>query len=231
MLEVSGLNTFFGKSHILQGVSLRVEEGEIISLLGRNGAGKSTTLESIMGIARQRTGSIALDGADLMPRATHEITRLGIAYVPEDRRMFSELTVLENLEVAALGERHWTVERVHELFPVLRERSALRAKNLSGGEQQMLAIGRSLMNNPRVMLLDEPFEGLAPIVISTLIESIRQIRDERVAVLLVEQNLPATLKLADRNYLLEQGAVVYEGTTEEFTRDEGGREDPVKDIG
>ena len=220
MLEVSGLNTFFGKSHILQGVSLRVEEGEIVSLLGRNGAGKSTTLKSIMGIARQRTGSIALDGADLMPRATHEITRLGIAYVPEDRRMFSELTVLENLEVAALGERHWTVERVHELFPVLRERSALRAKNLSGGEQQMLAIGRSLMNNPRVMLLDEPFEGLAPIVIGTLIESIRQIRDERVAVLLVEQNLQATLKLADRNYVLEQGVVVYEGTTEEFTRDE-----------
>ena len=134
--------------------------------------------------------------------------------------MFSELTVLENLEVAALGERHWTVERVHELFPVLRERSALRAKNLSGGEQQMLAIGRSLMNNPRVMLLDEPFEGLAPIVIGTLIESIRQIRDERVAVLLVEQNLQATLKLADRNYGLEQGVVVYEGTTGEFTRDE-----------
>ena len=197
-----------------------MEEGEIVSLLGRNGAGKSTTLKSIMGIARRRTGSIALDGADLMPRATHEITRLGIAYVPEDRRMFSELTVLENLEVAALGKRHWTVERVHELFPVLRERATLRAKNLSGGEQQMLAIGRSLMNNPRVMLLDEPFEGLAPIVIRTLIESIRQIRGERVAVLLVEQNLQATLKLADRNYVLEQGTVVYEGTTEEFTRDE-----------
>ena len=220
MLEVSGLDTFFGKSHILHGVSLRVGEGEIVSLLGRNGAGKSTTLKSIMGIARQRTGRIALDGADLMSRATHEITRLGIAYVPEDRRMFSELTVLENLEVAALGNRFWTVERVHELFPVLRERAALRAKNLSGGEQQMLAIGRSLMNNPRVMLLDEPFEGLAPIVIRTLIESIRQIRDQRVAVLLVEQNLQATLKLADRNYVLEQGAVVYAGTTEELTRDE-----------
>ena len=220
MLEVSGLDTFFGKSHILHGVSLRVDEGEIVSLLGRNGAGKSTTLKSIMGIARQRTGRISLEGADLMSRPTHEITRLGIAYVPEDRRMFSELTVLENLEVASLGNRFWTVERVHELFPVLRERADLRAKNLSGGEQQMLAIGRSLMNNPRVMLLDEPFEGLAPIVIRTLIDSIRQIRDQRVAVLLVEQNLQATLKLADRNYVLEQGAVVYEGSTEEFTRDE-----------
>ena len=224
MLEVSELNTFFGKSHILHGVSLRVGEGEIVSLLGRNGAGKSTTLKSIMGIARQRTGSIAFDGVDLMPRATHEITRLGIAYVPEDRRIFSELTVLENLEVAALGKRPWTVERVHELFPALRERVGMRAKNLSGGEQQMLAIGRSLMNNPRAILLDEPFEGLAPIVIRTLMDCIQQIRDERIAILLVEQSLQSILELADRHCVLEQGAVVYEGTTEDFARDETIRE-------
>ena len=224
MLEVNDLNTYFGKSHILYGVSLSVGKGEIVSLLGRNGAGKSTTLKSIMGIARQRTGSVALDGNDLMSRLTHQITRLGISYVPEDRRMFSELTVTENLEVAAIGGSFWTIERVHDLFPPLRERAGLRAKNLSGGEQQMLAIGRSLMNNPRVLLLDEPFEGLAPIVIRTLIRSIEHIRNERVAILLVEQNLAATLQLADRHYVLEQGAIVYEGTAEDFTRDDSVKE-------
>lgn len=224
MLDVNALHTYFGKSHVLHGVSLSVQEGELVSLLGRNGAGKSTTLKSIMGIARQRTGSIGLDGEDLMPKQTHQITRMGVAYVPEDRRMFSELTVSENLKVSAIGKSGWTLDRVQELFPPLRARASLRAKNLSGGEQQMLAIGRALMNNPRVLLLDEPFEGLAPIIIQTLMASIQEIRNEKVAILLVEQNLQATLKLADRHYIIEQGSIVYEGDAEEFKRNQAVKE-------
>lgn len=220
MLEVNELNTYFGKSHILQGVSLRLGEGELVSLLGRNGAGKSTMLKSIMGIARERTGRISLDGEDLMRKQTHQITRMGIAYVPEDRRVFSELTVSENLAVSAIGQPGWTMERVHSLFPQLKERAGLRANNLSGGEQQMLAIGRALMNNPRFLLLDEPFEGLAPIIIRTLMDSIQEIRRDRVAILLVEQNLQATLELADRHYVIEQGILVYEGEAEEFRANE-----------
>lgn len=220
MLEIKDLHAFFGKSHVLHGVSLTVRDGELVSLLGRNGAGKSTTLRSIMGIARQRTGTIGLDGKNLMPMQTHEITRMGIAYVPEDRRVFSELNVLENLQVSAIGNSGWTLERVQELFPPLKARAKLRAKNLSGGEQQMLAIGRALMNNPRVLLLDEPFAGLAPIIIQNLMESIREIRKGKVAILMVEQNLPATLELADRHYVIEQGSIVYQGDAKDFKSNE-----------
>ena len=224
MLEIDNLHTHYGKSHILHGVSINVKDGELVSLLGRNGAGKSTTLKSIMGIVRQSSGNIRLDGNDLAGMQTHQITKMGIAYVPEDRRMFSELTVLDNLKISTIGKSGWTLDGIYELFPVLKSRSSLRAKNLSGGEQQMLAIGRALLNNPRVLLLDEPFEGLAPILIQTLIKSIQQIRSDKVAILLVEQNLNATLKLADRHYVIEQGIIVYEGDSEDFKSNEAIRE-------
>ena len=224
MLEIDNLHTHYGKSHILHGVSINIEDGELVSLLGRNGAGKSTTLKSIMGIVQQSSGNIRLDGNNLAGMQTHQITKMGIAYVPEDRRMFSELTVLDNLKISIIGKPGWTLDDIYDLFPVLKSRSNLRAKNLSGGEQQMLAIGRALLNNPRVLLLDEPFEGLAPILIQTLIQSIQQIRNDKVAILLVEQNLNATLKLADRHYVIEQGIIVYEGDSEDFKSNEAVRE-------
>jgi branched-chain amino acid transport system ATP-binding protein len=209
LLEVTDLNTYYGKSHILQGITFEVREGEVVSLLGRNGAGKSTTLRSIMGLARSRTGAIRWQGSDLLPLATHEITRLGIAYVPEDRRIFSDLTVEENLRIAARPGR-WDLAGVFRLFPSLEVRGRTRGTNLSGGEQQMLAIGRALMTNPQLLLLDEPSQGLAPIVVEQLLTSLLELKSHGMSILLVEQALEAAASLSDRDYVIEHGTVVHE---------------------
>lgn len=215
MLEVQDLNTFLGKSRILQGLTFQVADGEVVSILGRNGAGKTTTLRSIMGITRQRTGSLKWDGRDLMSLRTHEITRLGIAYVPEDRRIFSDLTVEENLQIAdAPGE--WNVASVFDLFPSLEARRRAKGRTLSGGEQQMLAIGRGLMTNPRLLLLDEPSQGLAPVVWKALIDSLLRLKGRGMSILLVEQALEVAMRLADRDYIVEQGRVVYAGDSGDF---------------
>lgn len=223
MLEIRDLNTYFGKSHILQGLSFDAREGEVVCLLGRNGAGKTTMLRSIMGLARQCTGSIRLEGRELLSRKTHEITRLGIAYVPEDRRIFSDLTVEENLLIAAsLGE--WTLDSVFELFPALEPRRDLKGSSLSGGEQQMLAIARSLMTNPRLLLLDEPSQGLAPVVWQSVMNSLVELKSRGMSILLVEQALDVASRIADRDYILEQGWIVYSGDADEFEHNRAVRE-------
>jgi branched-chain amino acid transport system ATP-binding protein len=209
LLEVADLHTYFGKSHVLQGVTLDVGDGEVVSILGRNGAGKTTTLRSIMGIARSRTGAVRWNGADLLPLGTHTITRMGIAYVPEDRRIFSDLTVEENLRIAGRDGGAWDVAAVFDLFPSLKERRRLRGTNLSGGEQQMLAIGRALMTNPSLLLLDEPSQGLAPIVVEQLLTSLLELKAHGLSILLVEQALEVAASLSDRDYIIEHGQVVH----------------------
>ena len=221
MLQVKNINTFYGKSHVIQGISLEVNEGELVSLLGRNGAGKTTTLRSIIGLTPPRSGNITYEGVDITQKKPFEICRAGIGYVPEDRRIFSTLTVVENLNIAVQKERQqqWDQERIFTLFPNLAERKRHRGKELSGGEQQMLAIARALMGNPSLLLLDEPTEGLAPLIIEELIQVIGRIKKEGVTVLLVEQNVESAFKVADRHYILEQGKVVYSGRNEDLKED------------
>jgi len=221
MLHVKNINTFYGKSHAIQGISLEVNEGELVSLLGRNGAGKTTTLRSIIGLTPPRSGNITYEGVDITQKKPFEICRAGIGYVPEDRRIFSTLTVVENLNIAVQKERQqqWDQERIFTLFPNLAERKRHRGKELSGGEQQMLAIARALMGNPSLLLLDEPTEGLAPLIIEELIQVIGRIKKEGVTVLLVEQNVESAFKVADRHYILEQGKVVYSGRNEDLKED------------
>lgn len=223
MLEVNDLNTYFGKSHILQGVSFEVREGEVVCVLGRNGAGKTTMLRSIMGLARQCNGSIRWGGQDLLSLKTHRITRLGLAYVPEDRRIFADLTVEENLQIAeSPGE--WTIDSVFELFPPLGPRRSLKGRSLSGGEQQMLAIGRGLMTNPRFLLLDEPSQGLAPVVWESVMNSLVELKSRGMSILLVEQALDVATRVADRDYILEQGQIVFSGDSDEFEKNRVVRE-------
>jgi branched-chain amino acid transport system ATP-binding protein len=221
MLQVKNINTFYGKSHILHGISLDVNRGELVSLLGRNGAGKTTTLRSIIGLTSPRSGNILYEGADITEKKPFEICRAGIGYVPEDRRIFATLTVVENLNIAIQKGRQqqWDHERIFALFPNLAERKNHRGKELSGGEQQMLSIARALMGNPSLLLLDEPTEGLAPLVIEELIHVVGRIKNEGVTVLLVEQNVESTFKVADRHYILEQGKVVYSGSNDELMKD------------
>ena len=216
MLAVANVHAFYGKSHILHGVSLDVGAGEIVSLLGRNGAGKTTTLKSITGIVRPRDGSVRFEGAALTGAPTHVIARRGIALVPEHRDIFRSLSVEENLAVARRDGSTWNIADVFAHFPRLRERRRSRGGTLSGGEQQMLAIARALVNAPKLLLLDEPTEGLAPVIVDELVEIIAGIRARGLAVLLVEQNLAVCMALADRHYLLEQGRIVYAGTRAEF---------------
>lgn len=215
MLEVRGIHTFYGQSHILFDVSLSVEKGEVVSLLGRNGAGKSTTLRSIIGLTPPRTGEVTFRGERISGLRPFQICRRGVGFVPEDRRVFPDLTVRENLEVAARREKEagspWTVERLFALFPRLEEREKNLGNQLSGGEQQMLTIARTLMTNPDLLLLDEPSEGLAPLIVALLAEMILKIRAEGVTVLLAEQNLHFCAKVADRGYVIDKGAVKYEG--------------------
>jgi len=224
ILEVSNIYTAYGLSQILFGVSLKVQEGEIISLLGRNGVGKTTTLRSIMGLTPPKSGSIKWRGKEIAGKPTYEISRLGIGFVPEDRRIFSDLTVWENLDVAIQPARKkenvWTLERVFDLFPALKPIQSRRGGYLSGGEQQMLTIARTLMSNPDLLLLDEPSEGLAPLVVQQLGEQIAKLRREGMTILLCEQNQRFSLDLSDRLYILEKGTIKYEGTVQDFKKDE-----------
>jgi branched-chain amino acid transport system ATP-binding protein len=220
MLEVRDLDAFYGGAQILRGLSLTVGEGEVVALLGRNGAGKSTTLKSIMGLLRARGGSVAFEAREIAGLPSYRICRLGLGYVPEERRIFKELSVLENLEVgrreAAPGREPWTPERLFELFPNLAERRGNAGGDLSGGEQQMLTIARTLMGNPRLLLLDEPSEGIAPLLVELLAKTLRTLKGQGLTLLLSEQNLHFARALADRAYIIEGGAIRYEGTMAEL---------------
>ncbi|HUI96137.1 MAG TPA: ABC transporter ATP-binding protein [Xanthobacteraceae bacterium] len=215
LLEVAGLNSYYGDSHILFDVALRVERAEVVALLGRNGAGKSTTLKSLMGVVGPRAGSIVLDGAEIAGRKAHVVAQAGMQLVPEDRRIFGSLNVEENLVLAGLTARgRWPLDRIYEMFPRLRERRASRGTDLSGGEQQMLAIARGLIRDPKILLLDEPFEGLAPIIVRDLLATCRALADAGQTILVVEQNISAAMTLADRVYILNNGHMVEELSAE-----------------
>ena len=211
MLEVEGIQTYYGESHILHGVSLRVGEGEAVALLGRNGAGKTTLIRSIAGFTPPREGRVVFDGQPVQAWPAYRIARRGLALVPQGRRIFSPLTVRENLTLGARG-KSWTLERVYALFPRLGERELQPGGTLSGGEQQMLAIGRALMTNGRMLVLDEPSEGLAPIVVREIGRIVEGLKGERLSILLVEQNYHLALRVADRIYVMNKGQIVWEGT-------------------
>jgi branched-chain amino acid transport system ATP-binding protein len=223
ILEVRDLVTGYGLSLVIYGISLEVEAGEIVCLLGRNGAGKTTTLRSIMGLTPPRSGRVTFKGQEITARQPFQVARLGIGYVPDDRRIFADLTVEENLEIVRRVTRRdgrWTIERVYELFPVLKELRANRGSGLSGGEQKMLAIGRALMGNPTLLILDEPSEGLGPLMVRTLVEAIHQIREEGVTLLLADQNLKFARRVAGRGYIIEKGNIRYAGQLEELWANE-----------
>lgn len=212
LLEVKALNSFYGDSHILFDVSLRVDAHEVVALLGRNGAGKSTTLKSLMGLLKPRSGSIMLNGKDVAGQAAHAIARCGMQLVPEERRIFGSLDVEENLVLASLSAPNaWPLERIYDIFPRLGERRRSRGTDLSGGEQQMLAIARALVRDPKLILLDEPFEGLAPIIVRDLMDVCRKLVDAGQTIVLVEQNLAATFALAQRAYIINNGHIVHGG--------------------
>lgn len=220
ILEVEGLQTFYGKSHILHGVSLDVGEGEIVTLLGRNGAGKTTTLRSLVGLTRPREGSVGILGHVTTDWPPYRIAALGVGYAPEGRRIFSNLTVEENLKVPMDRPGAWTIDKIYGLFPRLRERRTNKGLQLSGGEQEMLAVGRALLLNPKLLLLDEPSQGLAPLIVRDVFNVVRSARDFGVSILLVEQNVRAALEIADRAYVLDEGRVVYHGAAIELAKDE-----------
>jgi branched-chain amino acid transport system ATP-binding protein len=223
ILDIKDIYTSYGLSQILFGVSLQVGEGEIVALLGRNGVGKTTTLRSVMGLTPPQSGSILWKGRNIAGEAPHRVAKTGIGFVPEDRRIFADLTVWENLDVAIKPspgkESPWTLERVFDLFPALKPIQSRRGGFLSGGEQQMLTIARTLMGNPQLLLLDEPSEGLAPIVVQQLGQQIKKLREEGMTILLCEQNARFSLDLSDRLYILEKGQVRYSGTVADFHRD------------
>ena len=224
-LELSGVHTHYATSHILFDVSLEVKQGESVCLLGRNGAGKTTTLKSIMSLAQASAGSIRFDGTDLVGRAPYEIARLGVGYVPDERLIFPDLTVRENLEIAikqgaAGAPASWTVERIYELFPVLAPLDARLGGYLSGGEQQMLTIGRTLMGNPSLLLLDEPVEGVAPVVVQELTRQIKRLKTMGLTILFAEQNMHFATQISDRAYVIEKGRIRYQGTMRELVANE-----------
>ena len=219
ILSARDLQTFYGKSHILYGISLEVNEGEIVTVLGRNGAGKTTTVRSLTGLTLPRSGTIEIFGQNTTHWPAHRIAGLGVGYVPEGRRIFGSLTVLENLKVPQARPGPWTLERVFELFPRLAERKSQLGRQLSGGEQEMLAIARPLLLNPRLMLLDEPSQGLAPLIVREVMQVIRHMRDEGLSVLLIEQNAPLSLSIADRAYVLDDGRVVHSGRAADLAKD------------
>ncbi|HUI35411.1 MAG TPA: ABC transporter ATP-binding protein [Stellaceae bacterium] len=215
LLEVEKINSYYGDSHILFDVSLRVEKNEVVALLGRNGAGKSTTLKSLIGAVRPRSGRITLDGVATQALPPHAIAGLGLQLVPEDRRIFGALNVEENLLLAGLtAKSRWPLDRVWEVFPRLKERRRSRGTDLSGGEQQMLAIARALVRNPKIILLDEPFEGLAPIIVRGLLATCRTLVEAGQTLVVVEQNISAAMSLADRVYILNNGHVIEEMNAE-----------------
>jgi len=217
LLEVKGLNSYYGDSHILFDVALHVEKNEVVALLGRNGAGKSTTLKSLMGVVTPRTGNVVLDGIDVAGQKSHTIAQAGMQLVHEDRRIFGSLNVEENIILSGLtAKNRWPLERIYEMFPRLKERRGSRGTDLSGGEQQMLAIARALVRNPKIILLDEPFEGLAPVIVRDLIKACRDLAASGQTMLLVEQNLAATLALASRVYIINNGHIAHEGSAQEI---------------
>ena len=216
MLEVAGLHTYYGESHVLQGVSLTVGAGEVIAILGRNGMGKTTLIRSVVGFTPPRRGTVRFKGEDITGWPSFRMTALGMALVPQGRRVFPSLTVKENLDVARRGAGRWSLERVYAVFPRLREREHNRANRLSGGEQQMLAIGRALMSNPDLLLMDEPTEGLAPLLVREVGRVIGELKAEGLSVLLVEQNLPLALSVADRVHILSRGQIVHSSSPAEL---------------
>jgi branched-chain amino acid transport system ATP-binding protein len=225
LLEVQDLNTYYGMSHVLQGISLKVDQGELVALLGRNGMGKSTTLKSIMGLVKPKSGSVVFQGKDVTGYPPYKVARVGIGYVPEDRRIFPNLTVLDNLEIGIKGGKivHpedpnvWTVERIFDHFIKLKERAKSQGRFLSGGEQQMLTIGRSLMGNPALLLVDEPTEGLAPLLVKEVRNILEEINKKAgVSILLVEHNIKVALSLAKRVYLMGKAHIGFSGTVEEL---------------
>ena len=222
MLNISNLNAYYGKSHILQGVTLKVKKGEIVSLLGRNGVGRSTAIKSIMGMVKA-TGSIKLFGKEILGKQIHEISNLGLAYVSENRDIFPDLTVLENLELGKktiAAQNPWDIEELFDLFPNLKNRKDVAGGALSGGEQQMLTISRSLMGNPNLIMIDEPTEGLSPQMVDKVEQLIRKIASKGVAILLVEQKLTIAFKLSNRLYVMGHGKIVYEGTSKEILKND-----------
>ncbi|EKS69798.1 MULTISPECIES: ABC transporter ATP-binding protein [Caballeronia] len=224
MLDVDNIHGYYGKSHILQGVSLTMGEGETVTLLGRNGAGKSTTLKSIAGVVAPQRGSVKFKGVELAKMPPHKIAARGVCFVPEHRGIFKLLSVEENLRLGARKDSPWQLADIYRIFPRLKERRTNGGGQLSGGEQQMLAIGRALMNHPRLLMLDEPVEGLAPVIVEEIVAQLKLIRQAGVTILLVEQNLEVCTQLADRHYIIEQGRIVYEGTNDAFIAD-----DSIKD--
>ena len=223
MLEVNEIHTFYGLSHILFGVSLKVNRGQVVCLLGRNGAGKTTTLKSILGLTPPKEGRIRFKEEDITGKEPYVLVRKGIGYVPDDRRIFADLSAGENLEIAARKAREgqgWDKERVYELFPALRDLDSRRGSLLSGGEQKMLAIGRALMGNPDFLLLDEPTEGLAPALVRAFGETITTLKQVGLTVLLAEQNVKFTLRLSDFGFIIDNGRICYEGTVEELIENE-----------
>jgi branched-chain amino acid transport system ATP-binding protein len=223
MLTVDNIHTFYGLSHILFDVSLNIAQGEIVCLLGRNGAGKTTTMKSIMGLTPPRQGRIMFKGAEIIGKEPYMLARKGIGYVPDDRRIFADLTVEENLEIAMrkpkAGEG-WNKAKVYDIFPTLKDIDCRKGGCLSGGEQKMLAIARALMGNPQLLLLDEPTEGLAPVLIYALEEQIKRLREVGLTVLLAEQNVRSALRLSDRGYIIDDGQIRYQGSIEELKQND-----------
>ncbi len=220
MLEVNDIHTYYGRSHILQGVSMNLQKGEVICLLGRNGAGKTTTLRSIMGFTPPRKGSIKFEGADLAKMPPYEICRLGIGYVPQDRRIFPTLSVEDNLEVVERKvEGGWTVEKIFCAFPILEPLKSRKGRHLSGGEQQILAVARPLMTNPKLLLLDEPSEGLAPLIVRAIEELVKSVITTGISVILAEQNMRFAMNIAQRGYIIDKGRIHHQGTIEELKED------------
>jgi len=220
ILDVDAIHSYYGKSHILQGVSLQLEQGTVVTLLGRNGAGKSTTLKTIAGVIAPKAGAVRFGGRDIAGMPAHRIAAMGVCLVPEHRGIFKLLTVEENLKLGMRRDSPWQLEDVYRIFPRLKERRKNGGGQLSGGEQQMLAIGRALMNHPRVLMLDEPVEGLAPVIVEEIVAQIQSIKRAGVTILLVEQNLEVCTQLADRHFVIEQGTIVYQGSNAEFMADE-----------
>ena len=220
ILKLEEIHTYYGLVHMLQGVSLEIAEGEVVALLGRNGAGKTTALKSIMGLAPPRQGKVLFEDQDITGLPPHVIARLGIAYVPASRGIFMTLTATENLEIVRTKRTRWDTEDVFRRFPRLAPLKRRRGRFFSGGEQQMLAIGRALVTGPSLILLDEPSQGLAPMVVELVVDMLRELKAEGVSMLLVEQNLQMALDLAERVYILDQGAVVFEGSARELINDD-----------
>jgi len=220
VLDVADVHTYYGESHVLHGVTLTVADGEVLTILGRNGMGKTTLIRSIIGFTPPRVGAVRLKGQDVAGFPPYRLVERGVALVPQGRRVFPSLSVRENLDVARRGKGRWNVERVYELFPRLRERAESRANKLSGGEQQMLAIARALMSNPELLLMDEPTEGLAPLLVREVGRVIGELKREGLSILLVEQNLPLALGVADRVHILSRGQIVYTGAPAALAADE-----------